>query len=555
MSTSGAEPSSTGEPSSTETSPSERAGLEAIVKSMVYHKLLEDSKLPPKILGIPLKQLYPGDWNWHFERAYRLKYGPNADLQAWRDENFDLELPGMMEYMGNLRRCNMEISTTTQALLEAEGMLVGQAIEQLVYSDFETAWTALDVEAKKHIVLDGLVRGAFKAREESRFDCPEMSLFGLIADNEYSLINLLKAIVAHDPTGNLRVKSLYLFSHPAVESEYAYRSRPHLPDDLRAFAHLRIIQRNFYIVQALIGILDAFAGEPAPKISFNAENESKQRVACFSCHASNEDGPTVTLKRCSGCKLVAYCSRECQQRDWREHKKLCTAPVRFDPALVTPAPAPPAEFIGCPAPAAGFVRTPALWKQIWYLSKKDSYRRDYHFDMAPGHTRSVRIPDPVGRTMFLIARRRAMTSGDRGAVYKMHSILEQLQRSGYLAVTAEQIRDQLEREYRVALMPRGDFGPVPTQQEFLEEMMFATQRDQLGDEELARAQGGGAGNSVDREYDHADIADEWEEGTHGTAKTRIQAKYRGAAGCDEVRAHPTAWVFVRPASKGFFLVH
>jgi hypothetical protein len=71
-----------------------------------------------------------------------------------------------------------------------EGILVGLAIEQLD-GDFEAAWVALDLEKKMELVLDGLVRGAFKAREESRFDCPEMSRFGLIGDGEYNLINLV----------------------------------------------------------------------------------------------------------------------------------------------------------------------------------------------------------------------------------------------------------------------------------------------------------------------------------------------------------------------------
>jgi hypothetical protein len=54
--------------------------------------------------------------------------------------------------------------------------------------------------------------------------------------------------------------------------------------------------------------------------------------------------------------------------------------MRFDPALVTPTSADvaPPEFIGSPAPIAGFVRSPALWRQIEFLSKPDSHTRDYH---------------------------------------------------------------------------------------------------------------------------------------------------------------------------------
>jgi hypothetical protein len=30
-------------------------------------------------------------------------------------------------------------------------------------------------------------------------------------------------------------------------------------------------------------------------------------------------------RKCGGCRKVRYCSRECQQRAWREHKPLCIA--------------------------------------------------------------------------------------------------------------------------------------------------------------------------------------------------------------------------------------
>jgi hypothetical protein len=31
----------------------------------------------------------------------------------------------------------------------------------------------------------------------------------------------------------------------------------------------------------------------------------------------------VAGKMCGKCKLVAYCSRECQAKDWKDHKKVC----------------------------------------------------------------------------------------------------------------------------------------------------------------------------------------------------------------------------------------
>nr|GAT49254.1 predicted protein [Mycena chlorophos] len=42
------------------------------------------------------------------------------------------------------------------------------------------------------------------------------------------------------------------------------------------------------------------------------------RVECFVCKEPGED-----LKRCGKCKMVSYCSRECQKRDWANHKAVC----------------------------------------------------------------------------------------------------------------------------------------------------------------------------------------------------------------------------------------
>jgi hypothetical protein len=61
---------------------------------------------------------------------------------------------------------------------------------------------------------------------------------------------------------------MYLFHHPAVEREHAYITKPHIPDDLRAFGHLRMLQRNLYIVHTLIGILDAYVSFSFSSSSF-----------------------------------------------------------------------------------------------------------------------------------------------------------------------------------------------------------------------------------------------------------------------------------------------
>ena len=40
--------------------------------------------------------------------------------------------------------------------------------------------------------------------------------------------------------------------------------------------------------------------------------------ACEKCGKEAEK-----MKKCSVCRLVRYCSEECQQADWRKNKKVC----------------------------------------------------------------------------------------------------------------------------------------------------------------------------------------------------------------------------------------
>ncbi|KAJ7060326.1 hypothetical protein C8F01DRAFT_1231577 [Mycena amicta] len=39
---------------------------------------------------------------------------------------------------------------------------------------------------------------------------------------------------------------------------------------------------------------------------------------CFVCKKPSEE-----LLRCSGCRTIHYCSRECQKQDWKSHKSIC----------------------------------------------------------------------------------------------------------------------------------------------------------------------------------------------------------------------------------------
>ena len=49
-----------------------------------------------------------------------------------------------------------------------------------------------------------------------------------------------------------------------------------------------------------------------------AEELNSAWPTCASCGKHSQD-----LKRCARCKAVAYCSKECQKKHWKQHKSVC----------------------------------------------------------------------------------------------------------------------------------------------------------------------------------------------------------------------------------------
>ncbi|KAJ7744068.1 hypothetical protein DFH07DRAFT_777222 [Mycena maculata] len=413
----------------------------------------------------------------------------------------------------NIADLNLSIAQRTKELMWCEGVLIAIALENLVYGDFEEKWKEVGLERKRELALEGLYRGACSVpRDNSRIICPELTIDGLVGDGEYNLINLLRCIMDHDPTGNRRVKEVFLLVHPYVQHEY--RHSDEASDLLKAFFYQVHLLRNFCIVETLRGIVEAYHGYPfAPfmpmKFSTEARDEDRKarkrqaRVeskkanldkivdssqckeeaaivvpACSSCLKKTDRKDD--LKKCGRCQMVWYCGSACQKKDWPDHKKFC-GKQHFDPKILAPTPQGPAEFIGCPAVVDGFIRTPALWRQIFYLSKPDSQISDYHFDTTPGHTTSIFSRYPCNesfRAVFLVARRRAMASGSVPAIHTMFGIATYGAEDGVTIhdVTIEQVRRQFEGDYRIEITPASiqsaEPFSQPTPQELEEERSY-----------------------------------------------------------------------------------
>ncbi|KAJ7176069.1 hypothetical protein C8R43DRAFT_1230303 [Mycena crocata] len=442
-------------------------------------------------------------WNTHFERGLSLKYDRFEYSSAFFDQEPDTLLLAKTFDIGDL---NQSIALLTKEIVRCQEELIGFAMENLVYGTFEADWKRLDLKKKKELVLEGLYRGACAApRDNSRISCPEMTIDGLVGDTEYNLISLLKCIIDHSSSGHGHVTTPFLFVHPYTENELQLSAS--CPENIKAFVYDALLLRNFYMTETLVGILQAYHNQPARQVrpaklydafpglgrglkqnfpecgkdvdrSQEKEEAAIAVYACFSCNKAKTE--RSELMRCARCRLVWYCSKTCQKKDWTDHKKYC-GKRQFDPSVFMPTP--DADFIGCPEAAPGFQRSPALWRQIRCLSKPDSLTRDYHFRIKYDHTRSLQLADPW-RLAFLVARRRAFASGSPSAVYAMYSILELCQRAGLVNLTLEQMRRQFEIEYGLSLAPDLITSGIqsfasPTKQEMDEEISYLLQRAAL----------------------------------------------------------------------------
>ncbi|KAJ7779720.1 hypothetical protein B0H16DRAFT_1878403 [Mycena metata] len=399
----------------------------------------------------PDKHIDREGWNAYYEKEVTAKY---AHMSANYPRLEDSTNEDYWKSCGSIADIKQRSDFNGKMLMCEEGLLI----------------------AKKELVIEGDYRAVCVAdRDLTRLSCPELTVKGLSGDGKYGLIKMLERIIAHDPTGNRRMKTMYLFSHPQVDHEMSFTDNA--PDHLKTLIQSLIFARNWLIVKALVGILEAYQNVPpnthptarmGPHChgthktdsvtdkfdrsgayhpsQFNNPPKKEVPSVCGGCFTATD---RLALKKCARCETIWYCSRECQKKDWSSHKKIC-GNNSFDSTLLSPVAESPDEFIGCPAVAPGFIRSPALWRQIWYLSKPDSQTQVYHLETTPKRSSSVSLAGYQDLLLFLVARRRAMASGSLPAIIVMLEMLlpaaRRLQAFGK-KTSPEKIRAQLEREY------------------------------------------------------------------------------------------------------------
>ncbi len=93
---------------------------------------------------------------------------------------------------------------------------------------------------------------------------------------------------------------------------------------------------------------------------------SKMGKCCNVC--GKQDGTT----KCSACKLIYFCGKECQQKDWNLHKKFCNIVKTFD---------------FCAEPSSTYMDM-----EPHQVIKLFNTMRDYYFDIADAGTVAPEIP-------------------------------------------------------------------------------------------------------------------------------------------------------------------
>lgn len=66
---------------------------------------------------------------------------------------------------------------------------------------------------------------------------------------------------------------------------------------------------------------------------------SQSSVNCCN-HCNIPAGEATILRQCAACKSVVYCSRECQRKDWKNHKESCGRSPVATASFSSPSPPP-----------------------------------------------------------------------------------------------------------------------------------------------------------------------------------------------------------------------
>ena len=64
----------------------------------------------------------------------------------------------------------------------------------------------------------------------------------------------------------------------------------------------------------------------AHRLGAEKRNRFEGKHRCCLCHVERVDG---NMKKCSQCRAQRYCSRDCQEKDWPDHRTNCISAIKI----------------------------------------------------------------------------------------------------------------------------------------------------------------------------------------------------------------------------------
>ena len=108
-----------------------------------------------------------------------------------------------------------------------------------------------------------------------------------------------------------------------------FQSYVHKGAAILTAAYHKVRCRQSSILQLLVLVVDEIRSELLDR---KAHMTSIQARGCVNCGVQ-----ATKLRQCNACRLVGYCSKECQEADWPSHKEFCKAHRREHRRVIEPA--------------------------------------------------------------------------------------------------------------------------------------------------------------------------------------------------------------------------
>ncbi|PPR02568.1 hypothetical protein CVT26_011956 [Gymnopilus dilepis] len=367
--------------------------------------------------------------------------------------------------------------------------------------NFAARWMMASAAVRKKHALIGIAAACSVAHDlnEARILCSEELRVSRLSDDGRVLLNLFSSISRQDTSCNPtepkyfpstiwdRTRSSHANSSDEVEKlvlNYIIILRTKLisialDNIVRSFFGLELSEIKLIkhaspqtgspssdaFQQALRNVVQTVHGKEEYK-TFKAETKaakkdlnSRRFSRCTECGKEAES--RSAFQKCIACakisREVLYCSRDCQEANWKtSHKLICGKPLDFDLAfqsaiIPTQSSKRPSDSFSSPKAAAGFNRPLALLEQMDLLQSTPSLDYYARRSVCTGNEdpSGIEFPEHI-RTHFLEHRKKAMTTGDpRSAALICDCLLWHTECHKSTGLSRDKIIEQISGEYSI----------------------------------------------------------------------------------------------------------